>query len=265
MLLVWIVVQSLPLTVQGFCQIGDCDTFPQAHPNCSSSDVTGEVRYVPVNQPGPVWPKRSHLFNWLQDPTEVDCVELVLWNIVNRSNDLSLQLSLRCRSQEREFVCFDYGVQFENGSLRCLDRWRSIIRSACKVFIRERLRLSYLNGGQNLLLEDLSGLVPIGSWIMLRRGEWRTNLDCKCEKFTTLSDVMDECFKRQMSNNKTEIESTFYKKELGIALGITISSLTILLTSLILYHCSMIRLHKVGHNNAWVHIRTLNNIWPFRL
>ncbi|KAL9701636.1 hypothetical protein quinque_005077 [Culex quinquefasciatus] len=137
MLLVWIVVQTLPLTVQGFCQIGDCDTFPQAHPNCSSSDVSGEVRYVPVNQPGPVWPKRSHLFNWLQDPTEVDCVELVLWNIVNRSNDLSLQLSLRCRSQERE----------------------------------ERLRLSYLNGGQNLLLEDLSGLVPIGSWIMLRRGE----------------------------------------------------------------------------------------------
>lgn len=64
-------------------------------------------------------------------------------------------------------------------------------REKCGFFANEQLILSFSD--DQLLMEDLSGTVPKGSSLLLRKTEFRKNNECVCEKMESFWDNTWNC------------------------------------------------------------------------
>uniref|UniRef100_A0A8D8BTC1 (northern house mosquito) hypothetical protein n=1 Tax=Culex pipiens TaxID=7175 RepID=A0A8D8BTC1_CULPI len=199
-----ILALSLPPRAAGSsCLISDC-SLPSGS-NCSWDSFVGIDNYLLVNnKSSPPLDDPEHLFNLLQDPLEEDCVFLQVYHR-NMTGELIFMLTVSCRSQISDIskITFQVNSNQSNSSASnyCLERDSKSMKRAkqCGIFANVQLKLTFLGDDKDqLLLEDLSAVVPSGTSLLLRKVEFVGDKRCSCRKLTMFWIKKHKCMQNAL-------------------------------------------------------------------
>lgn len=190
-LIAWIAVPP----VTGFCQLVDCSISNASE--CSWAELVHDNLFVPVEQNMPRITDPHHLFNFLYNPFERNCVRVRFSTFEEPIN--SFQLGVSCGSNMNPGIHLTFLIQFHqssNGSLvSCFKRGKVTKNQGkkCNYFAHEQLRLTFIENYDQLLVEDLSNKVPKGTRLILRKIVPELDKRCVCHHLELYKSEKYEC------------------------------------------------------------------------
>lgn len=190
-LIAWVAVSP----VTGFCQLSDCSISDASE--CSLFELVEDNLYVPVEQNRPQMTDPNHLFNFLYDPFERNCLRVRFSTFKDTIN--YFQLGVNCGSKMNSGIHLTFLIQFHqssNGSLvSCFkrDKVTKTQGKKCNYFAHEQLRLTFIENYDQLLIEDLSDRVPKGTRLILRTIMPELDRRCVCHDLESYRSEKYEC------------------------------------------------------------------------
>lgn len=171
---------STPLRAEeSACQISDCSLASGS--NCSWINSGRMADYIAVQNTSLTTPPPNnpeHLFNLLQDPRHSRCIYMSFF-----VRGGILKLGVQCSSIYNSFSEMSFQVKFNQSSGHCIERSSLTKKRAekCGIFANEQLKLTFLGDDEHrLLLEDLSGMVPAGTSLLLQKMNPAFDKQCEC-------------------------------------------------------------------------------------
>lgn len=184
------------------CVISDCSIANSAS-TCSLKlfdNIWRRLQYYPLEQNEPHIDDSEHLFNIMYNHQERSCIKLEIYVDINYWS--WFKLDVRCLSS---LTIQTFGINFEPKfhqakNLSCIKYNEMFILNGepCDTSAGEKLRLTFLDNGDQLLLEDLSGKVSNGTSLLLQKtdavSEGRPS--CECPSVKKFFDKKKNCANR---------------------------------------------------------------------
>lgn len=201
------------------CQINDCKAPANFYPHCNTS-VALRLQYsVIAKQSDLKIANRDHLFNFINDPAESDCVAVDL--------RFGPGASLYVHCQISEYLMS--GMSFKLNSRPppvCFNCQR---HTQCGVRSNELLRLTLFPRRKLLLVEDFSEMAPKGAWLLLKEDDRPKQNNCKCPRWAEMLARAKQCedakvagrfglTKSHMANTPAQKDETFHGWIIGAIL-----------------------------------------------
>lgn len=197
---IWFVLG--PVAAVKRCHLSDCAI--RAESNCSYNDLTGielPLHYAPVKRNGPMIKNPDHLFNLLVNPQEKDCVSLDI--STSAGSELELFVSVQCGMDFSSTFSVAYATKFRTqiepqvftAPLSCIkpDVTTDNLIKKCGIFAHERLRLTFLDNGAQLLIEEMAARAPKGASVMLKKAKYGSPKGCRCLRFVNYWNKYRRC------------------------------------------------------------------------
>lgn len=201
-------------TIEGYFHVGDCSIPDRS--NCTWPELVRFEYYIAAEQFAPKIDDPDHLFNLIHSP-EKNCIDVVISKSTTPFGKFELILELMCASSPYNSyqLNFDLSFRYTNNRLTvsCFTRnTRTTLHgSNCGHFVHEQLRLTFLENGNQLLIEDLSDKVPVGTWIMLqKRIGYRFSKKCICSNLGSYWDEKMFCFVGVKSNHQWDTFEKYF-------------------------------------------------------
>lgn len=239
--LVILIAWKVASPVTGFCQLGDCSISDESE--CSWGDLVKEGFYAPVEQNMPQVTDVDHLFNFLNNPFEKNCVQISFTTFYSKDDGYTILLHVQRASEMYGGIRIVFLIQFHqssNSSISCFQRdaLREYQRKKCAFFVHEQLRLTFFENNEFLLIEDLSSRVPKGTRLILRKIGYQVDMKCLCDDLESYGYDTIQC----LLDAEQELENSKYKQKKATGNNtkkITGSVVGLLFLLALLFTCNM--------------------------
>lgn len=199
-----------------FCQLGDCSLTNSS--NCSWIDLAEDEFYVPLEPPNPAAADPEHLFNLIFDPSEKSCRFLRVGRLFLEFGKFAFLFEVLCASNVHSsfVILFDVYTQqnYNSTVISCIRRDAVRINQAkkCGFFAHEKLRLTFSENADQLLMEDLTGEGPNRTSLLLQKTKYYKNMLCTCnglqtywwQKYGCIQDAEREILNVNLALNSNE-------------------------------------------------------------
>lgn len=186
------------------CVLSDCSV--PSSSNCSRQLLDrfiGRKRsYLPPEQTGLNISESDHLLNLLNDSPERKCIDLQTGQSYFFVPFVLFEelycIELVCHSVYFRTLALDYVLHIKNysdmQSKLCIKHNAIQINAEyCSSPVGEKLRLTFFDNGDRLLMEDLSGKAPNGTSLMLQKTNRVDNTKCECPNVGKMIDKNKKC------------------------------------------------------------------------
>lgn len=136
----------------------------------------------------------EHLFKLLNASPDKNCLDLV-WETSSATN---LYFYFYCKTHGFSILLLEYVPTFEVfgdiQSISCIQKNAILVDGrTCPSPAGEKLRLKFLDNGDRLLMEDMSGKVPNGTSLMLHQTNRSNGTQCECPNVRKMLDNNKNC------------------------------------------------------------------------
>lgn len=208
--LVIFIASTVFSSVVGFCQLSDCLISDASE--CSWVELVEDNFNAPAEQNMSQMTDLDHLFNFLFNPFERDCVRINFSkpHLIKAGN--FFDLTVYCGSKMVLSIHLTFLVQFHqpsNGSLISFikrDEIKEFQGKKCDLFAHEQFSLTFMENNDQLLIEDLSSIVPRGTRLILRKTDGTPDRSYQCQDLITYRDEKTDCLNKpkKASGNGTK-------------------------------------------------------------